>query len=160
MAIGVGTVPSSQKNSIRNAIPDQPAANAVIDGLGELQVNFHGQAAAEMVDQSFWIANDSYTVTAIRFIHAVAETTAANLRVQVTKDSGTEAPGAGDNLLTNNSSAGFNCKGTANTIVAGTLTATAADLALVAGDRLSVDFEAAATELVGVTITVSLKRTS
>jgi hypothetical protein len=160
MATAVGTVPQSQKAAIRQSVTDAPAASAILDSLGELKVNFHAQAAAEMVDQTFWIADDSYEVTAIEFIHAVADSSAGSLDIQVTKDNGTEAPGAGNDLLTNNSSTGFNGLATANTRQTGTLTATAADLKLVAGDRLSIDFEAAATELVGVTITVSLKRTS
>lgn len=122
-----------------------------------VEVSFHAQAAAAMVDQSFFVANRAYQVTAVRFVHAVAETTAATLLVQVTKDTSTNAPGAGTDLLTNNTNTGFDCKATANTVQAGTLTATAASLQLAAGDRLSVDFSAAATELVGVTITVSLK---
>jgi len=106
----------------------------------------------------FFIANDSYQVVAVRFVHATAESTAASLYVQVTKDTSTNAPGAGTDLLTNNSNSGFDAKATANTVQTGTLTSTTASLQLSAGDRLSVDFSAAATELAGVTITVTLKR--
>lgn len=120
-------------------------------------VNMHSQAAAEQVDQSFFIADRAYQVVRIDQIHAVAETTAATLNIQVTKDTGTNAPGAGTDLLTNNANAGFNGKATANTVQNGTLTAVTADLQLAAGNRLGVDFSAAATELVGVTITVILK---
>jgi hypothetical protein len=121
-------------------------------------VSMHAQAATAMVDQSFFLADRAYQVVGINFVHAVAETTAATLLCQVTKDTGTNAPGAGTDLLTNNTNTGFDCKATANTVQNGTLTATAASLVLAAGDRLSVDFSAAATELVGVTITVILKR--
>lgn len=120
-------------------------------------VVFHAQAATAMVDQSFFIADRAYQVTRIDFVHAVAESTAATLYAQVVKDTGTNAPGAGTDLLTNNTNNGFDCKGTANTVVNGTLTATTASLQLAAGNRLSVDFSAAATELVGVTIQVTLK---
>ena len=123
-----------------------------------IEVSFHGQAAAEMVDQSFFIANRTYQVVAVKYVHAVAESTATTLKVQVVKDHGTDAPGAGDNLLTNNSNAGFDCKATANTVQSGTLTSTTANLQLAAGDRLSVDFTDSATELVGATITVTLKK--
>jgi hypothetical protein len=123
-----------------------------------LEVSFNALAAAALVDQSFFIANRAYEVVAVKEVHATAESTAATLRVQVTKDTSTNAPGAGANLLTNNSNAGFDLKATANTVQSGTLTATGADLILAAGDRLSVDFSAAATEGAGVTITVSLKR--
>jgi hypothetical protein len=88
----------------------------------------------------------------------VAEATAGSLSLQVVKDTSTNAPGAGTNLLTNNTNAGFNCKSTANTVQTGTLSTTASDLQLAAGDRLALDFSAGATELVGVTVTVTLKR--
>lgn len=161
--VNEGTAASSDFNA---ALTTANAAVAAADGLTvggvivpqELEVSFHAQAAAAMVDQTFFVATQAYQVTKVSFVHAVAETTAATLLVQVTKDTSTNAPGAGTDLLTNNSSTGFNCKSTANTVQTGTLTATTADLQLAAGDRLSVDFSAAATELVGVTITVSLKR--
>lgn len=119
---------------------------------------FHGQAAGAMVDQSFYTASAPCQLIALTFTHAVAETTAGTLFVQVTKDTGTNAPGAGTDLLTNNTSNGFDCRATANTTQTGTLTATVASVQLAAGDRLSVDFTAAATELVGVTITATLAR--
>lgn len=148
------TVDSSQVVNIA-AGADKLKVNSVIVPQA-IEVVFHAQAAAAMVDQSFFLANRAYQVTVIKFVHAVAEATAGTLLVQVTKDTSTDAPGAGANLLTNNASAGFNCKSTANTVQAGTLTATGADLLLAAGDRLSVDFTAAATELVGVTVSVTL----
>ena len=52
---------------------------------------------------------------------------AGAVNVQLVKDTSTDAPGAGTDLLTNNTDAGFNCKGTANTVQNGTLTATTAD---------------------------------
>lgn len=122
-----------------------------------LEVSFY-QAAATMADTAFFIANAAYQVTAIREVHATAETSAASLKIQVTKDTGTNAPGAGTDLLTNNTNAGFDGKATANTVQVGTLTATTASLQLAAGNRLSVDFEAAGTELAGVLVTVTLKR--
>lgn len=170
-ATGNAVVLSAQGDDTNISVNIDPKGTGVVD-IGaaddltvggvivpqELEVSFHGQAATAMVDQSFFLATQAYQVTKISFVHAVAETTAANLRVQVTKDTSTNAPGAGNNLLTNNSNNGFDGKATANTVQTGTLTATTADLQLAAGDRLSVDFEAAANELVGVTITVSLKR--
>ncbi|MDD5199253.1 MAG: hypothetical protein PHC88_05565 [Terrimicrobiaceae bacterium] len=123
-----------------------------------LEVSVHVGAAALMIAQTFFVASRAYQVIAVRFVHAVAEATAGTLRVQVVKDTSTNAPGAGSDTLTNNSNAGFDCKATANTVQTGTLTATTAALQMAAGDRLSLDFSAAATELVGVTVTVSLQR--
>lgn len=122
-----------------------------------VEVSFHGQAATAMVDQTFFVANRAYQVVGVREVHSTAETTAASLAIQVTKDTGTNAPGAGTDLLTNNTNAGFDGKATAHTVQTGTLTATTASLQLAAGDRLAVDFSASATELVGVTVTVSLR---
>lgn len=148
------TIPSSKTLAVTTA-DKLTVGGAIVSPY--LAVSFHGQAAAAMVDQSFFVADRAYQVTAVNFVHAVAETTAVSLLVQVTKDTSTNAPGAGTDLLTNNTNTGFNCKSTANTVQNGTLTATTASLQLAAGDRLSVDFSAAATELVGVTITVLLK---
>lgn len=113
---------------------------------------------ADCVDQSFFIADRAYKVKAIYEIHATAGNDAGAVNVQVTKDTGTDAPGAGTDLLTNNTNAGFNMKGTANTLQTGTLTATAASLLLAAGDRLSVDFAGVVTTLAGVSVQVVLEQ--
>lgn len=114
-------------------------------------------ANAACVDQAFFIANRAYQVTAIREIHAVAGDDVGAVNLQVVKDTGTDAPGAGTDLLTNNTNAGFDMKGTANTVQVGTLTATTASLQLAAGNRLSLDFAGTVTTLAGVVVTVSLK---
>jgi hypothetical protein len=46
---------------------------------------------------------------------------------------------------------------TANTVQAGTLTSTTADLQLAAGDRLSIDFANAIQSTAGLVVTVQLK---
>lgn len=117
-----------------------------------IRVVFNGSLA----DQAFFVADQAYTVTAISEVHSTAGTDGSAVNLQVVKDTGTTAPGAGVDLLTNNTNAGFNLKGTANTVQAGALTATAADLVLAAGDRLSVDFAGVLTALAGVVVTVVL----
>jgi hypothetical protein len=112
---------------------------------------------ADCIDQCMFIADRAYDVVAIYEIHAVAGNDAGAVNMQVTKDDSTDAPGAGNNLLTNNTNAGFDMKGTANTMQTGTLTATSADLRLAAGDRLSVDFAGTVTTLAGVVVTVVLR---
>lgn len=124
---------------------------------GEVVVQFWARANGEQVDQALFIANRAWQVTAVREIHSTAGTDASAVNLQVTKDTGTNAPGAGTDLLTNNSNAGFDLKGTANTVQVGTLTATVASLQLAAGDRLSVDYAGVVTALVGVVVTVTLK---
>lgn len=114
-------------------------------------------ANAACVDQAFFVANRAYQVTAIREVHATAGNDGSAVNLQVTKDTGTNAPGAGTDLLTNNTNAGFDMKGAANTVQVGTLTATAASLQLAAGNRLSLDFAGTVTTLAGLCVTVTLK---
>ncbi len=114
-------------------------------------------ANADCVDKAFFIADRAYQVTAISEVHSAAGTNGSAVNLQVTKDVTTDAPGAGTDLLTNNTNAGFDLKGTANTVQAGTLTATTASLQLAAGDRLSLDFAGTLTTLAGVLVTVTLK---
>lgn len=112
---------------------------------------------ADCIDQAFFIADRAYEVVAAYEIHATAGNDGSAVNAQITKDTSTDAPGAGANLLTNNTNAGFNMKGTANTLQTGTLTATAADLVLAAGDRLSIDYAGNVATLAGVVVIVVLK---
>lgn len=123
-----------------------------------ITVTYHQNANASLADEAFFIADRAYDVVAVREVHATAGTDVGAVNLQVTKDTGTAAPGAGTDLLTNNANAGFNLKGTANTVQSGTLTATVASKRLAAGDRLSVDFAGTLTTLAGVVVTVTLRR--
>lgn len=109
-----------------------------------------------VVDHSFFIADRPYIVDSISEIHAVLGNDAGAVNIQVTKDTGTAAPGAGTDLLTNNSGAGFNLKGTANTVQSASLTSVAASITLAAGDRLSIDVAGVTTNVAGVVVTVAL----
>lgn len=122
-------------------------------------VTFSMLANASLADQAFFIADRAYIVKAISEVHSVAGNDAGAVNLQVTKDTGTNAPGAGTDLLTDNSNAGFNLKGTANTVQNGTLVTTAATVTLAAGDRLAVDFAGTLTTLAGVVVTVLLEPT-
>jgi len=110
------------------------------------------------IDQTFFIANFPCQVTGITYVHTTAGNDAGAVSVQLSKDTGTQAPGAGTDLLTNNTNAGFDCKGTANTVQTGALIATVATLQLAVGDRLALDFAGTVTTLAGISITVSLRR--
>ncbi len=112
---------------------------------------------ANLVDQCFYIANRRQKIKSIRYVHSTKGTNGSAVNVQVTKDISTNAPGAGTDLLTNNTNAGFDCKGTVNTVQSGSLSATVANLWLSAGDRLSVDFSGTTTALAGVVITVEFE---
>lgn len=110
------------------------------------------------VDQPFFVADGAYLVTGISYAHSTAGSDASAVSLQITKDTGTTAPGAGTDLLTNNTNAGFDCKGTANTVQTGALVASEATRTLASGDRLSLDFAGTVTALAGVVVTVSLRR--
>ncbi len=120
-------------------------------------VSYRQQPNGELADESFFIAPRACKVIAVKAVHSTAGTDGSAVSLQVTKDTSTDAPGAGTNILTNNTNVGFNLKSTANTVQSGTLTATAATLALAAGDRLSVDFAGVLTTLAGVVVTVELQ---
>lgn len=107
-----------------------------------------------IADQCFYVANLPRKVAAIYYVHSTKGTDNGAVNVQVTKDTTTNAPGAGTDLLTNNTNAGFDCKGANNTVQTGTLTATEANLWLAPGDRLSVDFAGVTTALAGAVVVV------
>jgi len=125
--------------------------------VGQIEVTYTMLANGSLADQTFFLATRAYIVTAISEVHSVAGNDAGAVNLQVTKDTSTNAPGAGTDLLTNNANAGFDLKGTANTVQAGTLAASAATLTLAAGDRLAVDFAGTLATLAGVTVTVSMR---
>lgn len=107
---------------------------------------FTGTPAA--TDQVIFVAPHRLRVVAISEVHSVAAGGASTL--QVVKDTGTAAPGAGTDLL----ATPFDLNGTANTVQQGALSATAADLILEAGDRLAVDFANTIQSSAGVCVTI------
>lgn len=108
-------------------------------------------APAAATDTAFYLATRALVLVSVSEVHAVAAGGASKL--QVTKDTSTNAPGAGTDLLTNNTNAGFDLAATANTVQAGTLIATVATKTFAAGDRLSVDFADAIQSTAGLTVT-------
>lgn len=122
--------------------------------------------ANQAVDQYFFIADRRYDIICVSEVHAVAAGGAS--KIQVTRDTGTDAPGAGTDLIGLNSAAGFDLAATAETVQVCQIGAWPAGAAAVgfvdprfnvlrAGDRLAVDYSAAAQSTAGVTITVSLR---
>lgn len=105
---------------------------------------------ASIADACFFIANRPMIITRIDYLHGTAAGAASN--VQVTQDTGTDAPGAGTNILTNNAGSGFDCAGAVNTVQNGTFTA---GTRLATGDRLSVDFSGTTTSLATMCIVVT-----
>lgn len=118
-------------------------------------VNYVGQTSEAATDRAIFVAPVACQVVGVRQVHSVAAGGASTL--QLTKDTGTTAPGGGTDLLTNNTNTGFDLNATANTVQTGTLTATTADLQLAAGDRLSLDFANTIQSTAGLVVTVWLK---
>lgn len=121
-------------------------------------VLFNVKATADLAftSASFFVANRPYVVTRVDAVYSTASSVAA-LTLTVTKDTSTNAPGAGTALLTT----AMAMDGTANTVVNGALSATAATVRLATGDRLSAKFSGATvTALVGVVLQVTLQELS
>lgn len=90
------------------------------------------------------------TVRAVAMRWSAAATNAGTVTADVTKDTSTNAPGAGTSVLT----AAQSVKGTANTTVFPALTATAATLKMASGDRLALKMTGTLTALAGLVVTV------
>lgn len=97
----------------------------------------------------FFIADRAYRVKGAR---CVCSSTATVPTVDITKDTGTTAPGGGSSVLTGVMT--FNT--TANTIVVGTATATVATATLAAGDRLSTKWGGTIGSITGAMVSVLL----
>jgi hypothetical protein len=114
--------------------------------------------AAASVDTWAFIADRAYTVNSIKEVHTVAGSDGSAVTLDVRKiTADATAPGAAagatvKELLTT----AFDLKSTANTPVTGTLTATAADLNLAAGDRIGFNFAGTLTSLAGGLVLVEL----
>lgn len=104
-------------------------------------------------DAVFFLATRPYILVSVSEVHSVVAGGASVL--QVVKDTGTNAPGAGTDLLTNNTNTGFDLNAAANTPQVGTLVAVGTRT-LAAGDRLSVDYANAIQSSAGVTVTACM----
>lgn len=98
---------------------------------------------------TFFMANRAYRVKAASVICSSAGTTPT---VDITKDTGTTAPGAGSSVLTG----AISFSGTANTRVAGTVSSTIATITLAAGDRLAAKWGGTVGSLTGGMVSVLL----
>lgn len=126
-------------------------------GIPTVDVTYAVNVNGTLADAQFFVANDRYTIYAARAcVTAVGSSTP---KVQLVKDTSTNAPGAGTDLLTNNSNTGFalgTALATANVPQTAAFATTAGLLEMATGDRLSVDYNGTLTSVAGVVITVSL----
>ena len=88
---------------------------------------------------------------AISEVHSTAGTDGGTVTLAVTKDTGTDAPGAGTTVMTGT----INLKGTANTVQNATVVTTAV-ATLAAGNRLATKVTGTATALAGMATSVRL----
>lgn len=116
-------------------------------------VNYIGQTTEAATDRTLFVAPIACALVAASESHAVAAGGASAL--QLVKDTGTTAPGAGTDILTNNTNSGFDLAATANTPQVGTFAATT----FAVGDRLSMDFAQAIQSTAGLVISIILKTT-
>lgn len=126
---------------------------------GSKWIVYNMQANGDLVDQAFFVSPRDYIITGAYQVHSTLGTNGSAVNVQITKDTSTNAPGAGTDILTNSTNAGFNLKAAINTVQTGTLTATAATLRLAPGDRISIDYAGTLTAVAGVVIVVTLQKT-
>lgn len=104
------------------------------------------------VDRWAHVANVPKTITYTACVFGTKAAAAAN--ALVTRGQSTETPTQGDALLTNDTSAGFELDGAANTVQYGTLTSTAAHLRLETDDRLGIDFSGTVTAVRNLVIVI------
>ena len=109
---------------------------------------------ASSVDQNIFIADAAYQVVQVEEAHTVAGNDASPVTAVLVKCTGTQAPSGGTACTSDT----FDLKGTANTVVTGTLSVTASYYTLADGNRLAIDFGGTLTTLAGGVITVVLKR--
>jgi hypothetical protein len=114
-------------------------------------------AATIGTDFVIFVAPFDCTLQSASEVHAVLGTDASAVNVQLTHDTGTQAPGVGGDLLANSSNAGFNLKGTINTPQHASFKS-GTSRKFVKGDRLSADFAGVMTAVAGVTITATFNR--
>jgi hypothetical protein len=116
-------------------------------------VNYVGQTTEAATDRQIFVAPIACALVAASEVHAVAAGGASVL--QLVKDTGTAAPGAGTDILTNNTNTGFDLNATAQTVQVGTFAATT----FAVGDRISLDFAQTIQSTAGLLVSLILKTT-
>ena len=122
-------------------------------GVSREEVVYHAVSNANHADSVIFLADQAYEVIASSAVWSTAGAGGNNAQLTIAR--GTDAPGAGTDLLALDTNAGFQIDGTANTVEVGTYIDTRFNF-LMPGDRLCVDFTATTT-LVGFLTTVSLR---
>lgn len=124
--------------------------NYVPGGGGNVIISHVMDAAGNHITKDLFIADRAYQLVSAEEAHITASTSGT---LQVTKCTGTQAPGSGVNMLTST----LSTAGTANTVVSGTLSGTAANTVLADGDRIALVTGGTATNYVGGALTIVLR---
>ena len=127
-------------------------------GNRHIAITWFNGAAAYAIDRAIFTAPYSCTLQSASFVSSVVGSDGGAVNLQLTKESGTTAPGAGTDLLANNTNAGFNLKGAINTVQHASFKA-GSSRKFVKGDRLSLDFAGTQTAVEGVLVTAIFNRT-
>lgn len=124
-----------------------------LSGSQQKLVTFRGRATADCTNVPFFIADRSYRVVRLDYVHTTAETTSTELYTGLAIATGSTAPGAavGVNHVV------FDCRAAAN-VVQTRLASVITFGDLVAGDRLCMRFVSGTpTQLAGVVCVVTLE---
>lgn len=120
-------------------------------GFKETDATYFVQANATIATgQTFFLANRDYVITSVQ---AVWSTKGTSPTIDVTQESSTTAPAGGTTILAST----IDGSTTANTVANGTLTATAANLIVRAGNRLSLKLGGTKGSLAGLVIVVQMQ---
>lgn len=131
------------------------AANAAGDAIAPVVVT--SELLAASVDKWVFVADRAYQVLSVKEVHSVIGGSGAVVRPRKVTAAGTDAPGAAASTTVKElTQADFDLTSTIDTVVSGTLSATASDLLLAAGDKIGLNFGGTLTGLVGV-IAITLK---
>ena len=133
--------------------------NSLTEGsFRSLQISFIQQeAAGTLGNRVVFTAPFDCVITNITESHTAAGTDGGAVSLQIEKLTGTQAPGAGAVLLSNNTNAGFNLKGAANTVQYGGFKA-GASRRLARGNRIALRTSGVLTTVAGVNVSVTLSR--
>jgi hypothetical protein len=137
-AISIGTGRPLHRHGRRRREHDLRGQLPCVRAASAFDFTFADETVALATDRAIFLATHPYDVRAVDCVFSVAAGGASAL--QVTKDVTTDAPGAGTDMLSNNTNTGFDLNATANTVQNGTLKTTAGLRKLNSGDRLSIDF--------------------
>ena len=111
------------------------------------------QNGLTVATQGFFLANRDTVVTGTPFVvWSVKGSDVGTVTIDITHETSTNAPGAGNSIL----AAALSVKTTANTVANPALTATTSRLKLLAGDRLSIKLTGTPTALAGLTVVVPM----